>query len=105
MQLLRGLLVLMNVRLALAARVRGDRPPQFTRGTEIASAGFLCAPTTREKRSMRITTITLAAALAVAMVGSAFAQGAPGGNGSGGNVGGGSTTESSASEPGNKPGK
>jgi len=52
---------------------------------------------------MRMTSITLAAAMTLSLAGAAFAQGAPGGNGSGGNVTGGSTTNSSASEPGNVP--
>lgn len=52
---------------------------------------------------MRITTLTLAASLALSLSGAAWAQGAPGGNGSGGNVTGGSTTGSSKSEPGNMP--
>ncbi len=53
---------------------------------------------------MRITSLICAVSLTLATTGAAFAQGAPGGNGSGGNVTGGSTTSSSASEPGNAPG-
>jgi len=60
-------------------------------------------PTKPEEHTMRIATLTLAATLTLSLAGAAFAQGAPGGNGSGGNVTGGSTTGSSASEPGNAP--
>ena len=59
---------------------------------------------TQEKYTVRISTLATAASLALALTGSAVAQGAPGGNGSGGNVTGGSTTGSSRSEPGNVPG-
>jgi hypothetical protein len=65
-------------------------------------SGSPSSETLIRKQSMRLITAAAAASLVLSLSGAAWAQGAPGGNGSGGNVTGGSTTSSSAADTARK---